>query len=354
MHGDPKGPRPIDGVRIVLHRVGPDQAGPLDSALTGPRGAYHFQFKTSGSPDAVYFVSASYDGIAYFSTPLREKVTRGEDAQITVFDTTSGPVSIHVLGHHIIVGAPDGDGRRQAVEVFELGNDSSLTRVSGGAQKPVWTVHLPRGATEAKVNPSGEISPKAITFTGGIVRLFAPISPGARQVSYAYQLPRSALPLSIPIEQPTSVLEVLLEEPRAIVSGGNLAEVAPTSTGGRSFRRFLAQAVPGSAVVVVDIPFGLGDARTRYFIAIALVSGLAMLGAIIFATRRRPRAATAQLDPRVHAPATHELLQAIAALDTHFEQSANGSVDERARYDAERAELKARLAAALAEERERG
>lgn len=354
MHGEPKGPRPIDGVRVVLHRVGPDQAGPLDSAVTGPRGAYHFQFKTSGSPDAVYFVSASYDGIAYFSTPLREKVTRGEDAQIAVFDTTSGPVPIHVLGHHVIVGAPDGDGQRQAVEVFELGNDSSLTRVSGGRQRPVWTVRLPSGATNAKVNPSGEISPNAITFTDGVVRLFAPISPGARQVSYAYQLPRSALPVSIPIEQPTSVLEVLLEEPRATVSGGNLAEVAPTSTGGRTFRRFLAQAVPESSVVVIDVPFGLGDARTRYFIAIALVSGLAMLGAFLFATGRGRRVVPTQLDSNVHAPATQELLQAIAALDTHFEQGGNGSLDERARYETERAELKARLATALAEERQRG
>ena len=354
MHGEPKGPKPIDGVRVVLHRVGPDQAGPLDSALTGPRGAYHFQFQTSGSPDAVYFVSASYDGIAYFSTPLREKSTRGEDAQITVFDTTSGPVPIHVLGHHIIVGAPDPDGERQAVEVFELGNDSSLTRVSGGPQRPVWTVRLPSGATNAKVNPNGEISPNAITFTDGVVRLFAPISPGARQVSYAYQLSRSALPLSIPIAEATSVLEVLLEEPRATASGGSLTEVAATTTGGRTFRRFLAQAVPDGSVVVIDVPFGLGDARTRYLIAMAVVSVLAMFGGIVFATRRRRPVATTPLEAPVHAPATHELLQAIAALDAHFEQSGNGSVDERARYDAERAELKARLATALAEERQRG
>ncbi|HEY2853164.1 MAG TPA: hypothetical protein VGJ18_09980 [Gemmatimonadaceae bacterium] len=353
MHGEPKGPKPIDGVRVVLHRVGPDQAGPLDSALTGPRGEYHFRYHTSGSPDAVYFVSASYDGIAYFSTPLRQPVTHGEDAQITVFDTTSGAVPIHVLGHHIILGAPDPQGQRQAVEVFELGNDSSVTRVSGGPEHPVWTERLPAGAANAKVNPNGEISPNAIAFAGGIVRLFAPISPGARQLSYAYQLPRTALPVSIPIEQATGVLEVLLEEPRATVSGGNLAEVAPTSTAGRTFRRFLAQPVPEGAVVVVDVPFSLGDSRARYFIAIAAVSCLAMVGAVIYAARRK-RPALAAIDSRVHAPATDALLQAIAALDTHFEQSGNGNADVRARYDAERAELKARLAAALAEERQRG
>jgi hypothetical protein len=78
-----------------------------------------------------------------------------------------------------------------------------------------------------------------------------------------------------------------------------------------------------------------------------------MVGAVIYAARRK-HPALAAIDSRVHAPATDALLQAIAALDTNFEQSGNGNADVRARYDAERAELKARLAAALAEEGQRG
>jgi hypothetical protein len=348
MHGVAKGPRPLPGVRVVLHRVGSDRAGPLDSTLTDAKGRYHFRYVPSGSPDAIYFVSASFDGIAYFSVPLREPETRGDDAQITVFDTTSGPVPIHVLGHHIIVGAPDPQGRREAVEVFELGNDSSVTRVSGGTERPVWEVGLPKGAAGAKVNPTGEVAPTAVSFTGGRVRLYAPVSPGARQLSYAYQLPRDALPLSIPIEQPTSVLEVLLEEPRATVSGG-VAEVAPTTTAGRSFRRFLGQSVPEKAVVRIDVPFAITDARTRYFVAVAAVCGLAMLAAIIVAARRR-RAPV----PATPARAADELLQAIAVLDARFEQGSAATPDERADYDAERARLKSRLAAALAEEQGSG
>ena len=348
MHGEPKGPRPISGVRVVLHRVGPDRAGPLDSMLTDAAGRYHFKYTPSGSPEAIYFVSASYDGIAYFSVPLQNAVTRGVDAQIQVFDTTSGPVPIHVLGHHIIVGSPDAHGQREAVEVFELGNDSSVTRVTGGVERPVWQVPLPHGVTSAKVNPTGEIAPSAISFDNGIVRLHAPLSPGARQLSYAYQVPKSALPLSFPIEQPTSVLEVLLEEPHATVAGANLAEVAPTVSGGRSFRRFLVQNVPAPNVVQVDVPFTIGDARARFFVAIAAVCAAAMIGAVLFATRRRrvvaaPAAST-------HSPATDELFRAIAQLDARFEQENHATPDQRAQYDAERARLKSRLAAALAEE----
>jgi hypothetical protein len=355
MHGEAKGPRPIANIRVVLHRVGPDRAGPLDSLLTDARGRYNFRFTPSGSPDAIYFVSASYDGIAYFSVPLRDVETRGDDAQITVFDTSSGPVPIHILGHHVIVGAPDAHGQREAVEVFELGNDSSVTRVTGGTSNPVWETRLPRGAVDAKVNPTGEIAPTAITFTGGRVRLYAPISPGARQLSYAYQVPKNALPLSFTVEQPASVLEVLLEEPRARVTGGGLSEVAPTTTGGRTFRRFLAQNVPNQAIIQIDVPFTLGDIRTRYFVVIAVVCAAAMIGAIAYATRRRRRVPALALRSRTaHAPATEELLQAIVQLDARLDQGSIATADERTQYDIERARLKSRLAAALAEEDQPG
>jgi hypothetical protein len=348
MHGEPKGPRAIGGVRVVLHRVGSDRAGPLDSALTDARGRYAFRYVTSGSPDAVYFVSASFDGIAYFTVPLRDGVTRGDDALITVFDTTSGPVPIHVIGHHVIIGAPDAQGRREAVEVFELGNDSSVTRVSGGPSRPVWTTVLPNGITGAKVNPTGEIAPTAVSFTDGRVRLFAPISPGARQLSYAYQVPKGALPLTIPIDQPTSVLEVLLEEPKATVSGAPVGEVAPTSTGGRSFRRFLGQNVPERAMLRIDVPFTLGDARTRFLITVFVICGVAMLGAMVTAMRRRRAASPAAVEspPALTAALLHE----IAALDAEFEREPAPTADTRAAYAAERARLKSRLAAALADE----
>jgi len=354
MHGEPKGPRSIGNVRVVLHRVGPDRAGPLDSMLTDAKGRYHFRYTPSGSPEAIYFVSASYDGIAYFSIPLREPVTRGEDAQITVFDTTSSAVPIHVLGHHIILGAPNPQGRREAVEVFELGNDTSVTRVSGSAHRPVWEGALPRGATDAKLNPTGEIAPNAVSFANGRVRLFAPLSPGSRQVSYAYQIPKNALPVTYPVEQPTGVLEVLLEEPRAKVAGAGLAEVQPTTASGRAFRRYLAQNVSGQAAVQIDIPFAVEDARSRFLFAIAIVSTLAMLGAVFYAARR-PRAFAPALAPHsAHAPATEVLLHAIAQLDARFEQSDVATDDGRAEYEAERARLKSRLADALAEERQPG
>jgi len=222
--------------------------------------------------------------------------------------------------------------------------------VSGGRDRPVWTAQLPNKAVNPKVNPSGEVAPSAVWFADRRVRLYAPVSPGARQLSYAYQLPRDALPLSISIDQPTSVLEVLLEEPKATVSGTAVAEVAPTTTAGRSFRRFLGQSVAASSLLRIDVPFTLADTRSVYFIAVATVCGLAMLAAIVVAARRRP--VIAANAARAHVRPTEDLLQAIATLDARFETGPPSSAGERAAYESERAQLKSRLAAALAEERQ--
>ena len=92
----------ISGAWVVLHRVGPDRAGPLDSTRSDARGRYSFKYDRTGSEDAIYFVSATHDGIAYFTPPLTAGRVTGDDAEIIVFDTTSGHVPFTIRGHHIV------------------------------------------------------------------------------------------------------------------------------------------------------------------------------------------------------------------------------------------------------------
>ncbi|HKN59215.1 MAG TPA: hypothetical protein VJV97_10200, partial [Gemmatimonadaceae bacterium] len=103
---------PVSGAWVVLHRVGPDRAGPLDSVRSDARGRYSFNYSRTGSPDAIYFVSASHDGIAYFTPPLAEGKVGGDDGQIAVFDTTSGHVPLSVRGHHVVISTADANARR--------------------------------------------------------------------------------------------------------------------------------------------------------------------------------------------------------------------------------------------------
>jgi hypothetical protein len=105
VRGTREGPLPIANQWVVLHRVGPDASGPLDSIRTEAAGRYHLRYRTSGDSTALYFVSTSYGGVAYFTSPLRGPAVNGDDATITVFDTTSGPVAVKLGGRHVIVCA---------------------------------------------------------------------------------------------------------------------------------------------------------------------------------------------------------------------------------------------------------
>lgn len=341
----------VPGLRVTLHRVGPDGAGPIDSTVTGEGGRYRFAYRARGSADAVFFVSATYAGIAYFSSPTRAPVATADDAGITVFDTTSKAVHVHVAGQHLVVAAPHSDGRREIAQVFELQNDTSVTFVSGDSTKPTWRVHLPEGATAARVS-EGDIAAAATTIADGEVRVFAPLSPGIRQLAVMYVLPSSAFPLDLPLQYETGVLEVLTEEPTAVVTGAGLTKRERASTQGRTFIRYLGQDAPASAVVRVAVGASPGAVRGRYLTALAAALGAVMVLALVWAFRRRRGAAVAIATAAPTARSESEsLVRAIAALDAEFERQAAPTAEQRAVYDRERATLKARLAALLAAER---
>jgi hypothetical protein len=89
------------------------------------------------------------------------------------------------------------------------------------------------------------------------------------------------------VERPASVLEVLVEEPSATVTGGQLKRVAPVAIEGHSFVRFLAADVPRDAVVSISVP-DVPKPLSLWFVAgMTLVVGGVMTVALARALRRR-------------------------------------------------------------------
>ena len=181
---------PVSGAWVVLHRVGPDRAGPLDSIRSDSRGRYSFSYVRTGSEDAIYFVSASHDGIAYFTPPLAEGKVSGDDGDIAVFDTTSHRIPMSLRGHHVVVSAADANARRSIVEVYDLSNDTSVTLVATGETpaNATWQTHIVSGASDFRVS-QGDISAAAVSYSNGVVSVFAPLAPGIKQLSFSYSLP---------------------------------------------------------------------------------------------------------------------------------------------------------------------
>ena len=340
---------PIANQWVILHRVGHDRAGPLDSVRTTPAGAFNFQYRVSGDSDAVYFVSTSYDGVAYYTAPLRAPIVRGDDATLVVFDTTSGPVALHVGGRHLVVGAATPGGQRPIGEVFDLENDSTVTAVARDSVTPVWSTAIPAAATNFRLNTSGDLAAGALMRRGATVGLFAPVSPGIRQVAFTYDLPQSSFPLDVRIEKPAGVLEVLVQEPTTRVQAPGLRETPAVNAEGRTFRRFLAQDVAAGTVVRVDPPRAVATSRERVYFSLGAVIVAAMLIALVVAARRAPALGAIVAKPR--APQTDRLVREIAELDDAFENETDVSEPARAEYEARRAALKSELAQMLADER---
>lgn len=341
---------PVVGVWVTLHRVGSDAQGPVDSLRSGPGGRYTFHYRITGSADAVYFVAASYDGIAYFSTALTKPSVTGPDAEITVFDTTSGPVPLHIRGRHIVVSAPGSDGTRQVVEIYELSNDSTVTRIAPDDAHPTWTATLPPDAANFAVGQS-DVSPRAISFDSGQVRVTAPFAPGLKQLSFGFTLPAKDFPLTLPILRPTTVLEVLAEEPRTTVTGALRAQ-SPVAIGGRNFVRWLGQDLPAGAVITIAPPTGpAGSFIERHTLSVVAALALAMLAALVFALARRkataPALAPARAKRSAEAPDPDALARQIAELDAAFSARANPGTAERNAYESRRKKLKSALARAL-------
>lgn len=342
---------PVPDVWVTLHRVGSDTAGPLDSMRTRAGGRYEFRYRHRGRADAIYFVSASYAGIAYFSLPLLTPRVTGDSAEIVVYDTTSRTFPLTVRGRHVIVSAPNVDGSHDIVEVYEITNDSGITAISRDDAHPTWTALLPPGAIGFSVGQS-DISPRAVRASRGRVEVVAPMAPGLKQLSFSYRVPAKDFPLSIPMTRPVGVLEVLAEDPRAVVSGPKLKAAEAVTIGGRKFSRYLGQDEPANAVLQVESPTGTaGSHQQRYLTILAIALGVAMLGALGFGLLARRRVPPPLIVGQPGSPRGDDdadrLAREIASLDADFEHQQNPSSAARAEYEQRRDVLKRSLARAL-------
>lgn len=336
--------RPVAGEWVILHRVGVDNAAPLDSQRTRGDGSYAFRYRATGDSNAVYFTSTSRGGVAYFTPPTREARVQGGFADLLVFDTTSAPVRITVRGRHLIVTAPDSTAPvRTVIEVFELSNDSTVTAVPGAAQRPTFEVALPVGVTQV-LGGQGDISPDAVRADEGRVRVWAPIAPGLKQFSFSYDLPLSQTELSVTLNDSVPVMEVLVEDPRGLAIGAGLTEVDPVQVEGRPFKRFLAQNVAPPATISVSAPGQLDNPNSMRVVLVVIAVGAALLLGLGMAFMRKGPQAFA----RQRAVNPEALALEIAALDVAYEKIESPTEQQKAEHYLKRAHLKGRLSNELA------
>jgi hypothetical protein len=341
----PVAPHAMAGVRVVLHRVANDTAGPIDSVRTGADGRYAFTFRARGSTDAVYFASVTYAGIAYFTPPVRAVSIGEADGDLTVFDTTSRSFPLTVRGRHLVIASPTDTRSRTVVEVYEIDNDSAVTLVTASRADapPTFTSILPAGAANFRVG-QGDLSAEVVRFSGGRALVYAPFAPGVKQFSFAYDLPASAFPASLPLERRTAFLEILTEESDARVTGAGLAVEYPVRVEGRVLFRLVARDAAASGVVRIEFPGVAMSRRPLLLAGLLAVLGAAMLLAFTRAVGRgrlAGGAGAAGEDPE-------RLARRIADLDAEFARQRAPDDAAREAYQRRRDDMKRQLTDLLA------
>ncbi|MGE5092773.1 MAG: hypothetical protein ACM3OH_11465 [Bacillota bacterium] len=331
---------PVPNARVVLHRVGREEQGPVDSMLTDAHGRFTFRFLADTT--AIYLFSARHDGITYFASPVHTNPERPDTAIALVVNDTSSAGSVSVVSRNIVVSAPDENGARAVVEVIVLHNGAITALVARDTTDPVWGARIPHAATGMTAG-EGDFSPAAVQRIGDSAAVFAPIPPGDKQVVLQYALPGDIGRVEYRFDVPAALVNLMLEEKGARVAGGLREQADSQTIQGRGFGRWEG-AVPAGAVITIRLPT---THRLGRWALMALVAMMAL--ALLAGTRRVFRAAPLAQARDAESPAA--LVDAIARLDAaHAAQLPDASGE--AAYAAERERLKARLVAALAQRRD--
>jgi hypothetical protein len=326
----------LRGEWAVLHRVGAEGGAPVDSQRTTRTGRYTLTAPTLDSV-ATYLVSVRFAGINYFGEAFRASGAAVDSMPVMlVYDTSSTSPPIELVERHVIIRSDAEAGGRRAIELIVITNRGDRTRVAPDTSRPVWQVALPENAANLEFG-AGELNDQAIIQRGDTLGVLAALPPGERQFLVGYLVPPDVRELLIPIDQFVERLSVLVEDTDAEVVGVGVTFRDWEELEGVRFRRFAADSV--GAGTPVSVRFAPPSSRPfdPLWIVVPLVS-LMLLGGVGWWWRghrgRLPVRATSE-DPE-------RLAAQISALDARF---AGRETDDYRRH---RAELKARLKAALA------
>jgi hypothetical protein len=207
------GDAPADSGTVVLHRVTPEEAGPLDSLRVDREGRFRFHLPSTPLPGSgeVFFVSARRQGILYYGEPLVTPEQLEEEYRVRVHPARPIPpvgIPVPVVSRSLFLEA--GPVGWRITDLFEIRNDSAVTWTAGEGAAFVWRHPLPPGAHAFRVG-SSEVGPDAVAFRDGGVEFRGPFIPGDRLLIIHYDV--EALEFSLPLPGRTDFVEVLVRDP---------------------------------------------------------------------------------------------------------------------------------------------
>jgi hypothetical protein len=280
---------PLPSTQVILHRVGSDTSGPLDSLNTRPDGSFRFRLPSVPGPGVeqiVYFASVLHDGVSYFGSAVHLAVQLDTLYEIRVYDTEPTPVAgaaLPLQARYMLL--EEHQGFWTATDLLQVNNPGQHTLVAA-AQGVTWAYPLPEGASDLEIG-GGEMTSDAAELIDGHLRVMSSIPPGMREFVVRYRLADPFVTLSLPGF--TGEMELLVREPAPPLEVAGLQPLPPVEMEqGVTYRRFVEDSLQDATVTLSPGP-GQPVVPTRWLaVGIAFVLAIASLYSVL-----RPRAVVA-------------------------------------------------------------
>jgi hypothetical protein len=214
-----RGDQPVPGSRVILHRVTPQEAGEVGTAVTDSAG--QFRFLLESVPNAefnVFFTTAEYLSVRYFGPAIHADSANAEYI-VEVYDTARAlPLPVKITRRDVIM-LPGLDGSWEVDDVVEILNPTQIALVSPQGT-PTWDTSVPAGATdfEAGQGSPGDVMPTEVNLVGDRVLLMSPITPGIQSLFMRYRLPKGPADAVLAIDEPIDTVNVFVRQPSHLTS----------------------------------------------------------------------------------------------------------------------------------------
>ncbi|MBN1312901.1 MAG: hypothetical protein JXB30_15915 [Anaerolineae bacterium] len=342
------------GLDIELRGVMVDETDSIAEFLSRtieiePDGSFRFEDVPFDVPFSAYIVKVIYDGVEFAAGAVVDASSPFMELPLAIYENTTDPSVITVDAMHLVLNRhPDA---LLVTEVIVLSNAGDRVYVSpqpvAGGRRGSILLPIPGDAYGLSFE-DGELGGRFVA-SGGQIYDTQQVFPGqgSHTITASYILPFSGTrQVSLPITYPTLAVNVFIEEGMQI-STPLLAEGGLQIIQEQAFHKYQASDLAAGQSLDMQVD-SVGGWTPALQIILAMLVCLLVIASVFYwflAARRGSRAHDAAKE-RLSAFATPEyqaLIGRIAALDEALEA---GKVN-RFEWEAERAELKAKVAEKL-------
>lgn len=177
----------VEGLAVTLQAVRADEGVGLWEAVVSAEGMVRFE-ALDPAEDLVYFLSATYREVRYFSPLFSLAEPLPEPPELRVYETTEDPSVIRILGDStLLLGAEGAAGAIEVMQVTTYENASDRTFIGTFVPGGRVTVQLPLPPGAFEVQPVHETD-TLFALEDGSVYSAMPFPPGMEDVIVTYRI----------------------------------------------------------------------------------------------------------------------------------------------------------------------